>query len=49
MNKDFLFLQTKRFGGRSHWGKSGLVYQSKEMIDLKMDPAARQAFVGRFV
>ncbi|XP_037034050.1 L-gulonolactone oxidase-like [Bradysia coprophila] len=37
---------TKEFSGRSHWGKSGMVYHSSDMIDLKLDETARQKFVG---
>ncbi|KAG4068841.1 hypothetical protein HA402_004989 [Bradysia odoriphaga] len=37
---------TKEFNGRSHWGKSGMVYHSREMIDLKLDETARQNFIG---
>ncbi|XP_037041555.1 L-gulono-1,4-lactone dehydrogenase-like isoform X3 [Bradysia coprophila] len=40
-------LQTlaRRFKGRSHWGKSGLIYHGREMLDSKLDPKARSDFV----
>ncbi|XP_037049943.1 L-gulono-1,4-lactone dehydrogenase-like [Bradysia coprophila] len=41
-------LQTlaKDFGARSHWGKSGLVYHNREMLDMKLDETARRKFIG---
>lgn len=40
-------LQTlaRRFKARSHWGKSGLIYHGREMLDLKLDPKERSNFV----
>ncbi|OXA60733.1 L-gulonolactone oxidase [Folsomia candida] len=38
-------LLARQFSGRSHWGKSGMVYHSSEMLDLKLDPSARAAFI----
>lgn len=39
--------QTKRMAGRSHWGKSGMVYHSSAMLNLKLEPLARQNFIGK--
>ncbi|XP_037042731.1 probable L-gulonolactone oxidase 6 [Bradysia coprophila] len=36
----------KNMSGRSHWGKSGTVYHSNEMLDLKLDPQARKNFIA---
>lgn len=41
-------LQVKKFKGRAHWGKNGLIYHSSEMLDFRVDPEARQKFVGKF-
>ncbi|KAJ6638939.1 L-gulono-1,4-lactone dehydrogenase, partial [Pseudolycoriella hygida] len=40
-------LQTlvNEFNGRSHWGKSGLVYHSSDSIDKKLDETARTNFI----
>ncbi|KAJ6635041.1 L-gulonolactone oxidase 2 [Pseudolycoriella hygida] len=35
----------KQFRGRSHWGKSGLIYHSSSMLDLKLNPLARSKFM----
>lgn len=40
-------MKVKKFNGRSHWGKSGLVYHSSEMLELKLDTQARTNFVGK--
>ncbi|KAJ6645515.1 L-gulonolactone oxidase [Pseudolycoriella hygida] len=37
---------TKKFKARSHWGKGGLVYHNRRMLDLKLDPYARQKFIS---
>lgn len=39
-------LQAKRFKARAHWGKCGLIYHGREMLDLKLDDGARSKFVG---
>ncbi|KAJ6649986.1 L-gulonolactone oxidase 5 [Pseudolycoriella hygida] len=36
----------RKFSGRSHWGKSGLIYHSSEMLDIKLNPIPRAKFVG---
>lgn len=43
---NFFSFQARRFKARSHWGKSGLVYHGREMLDLKLDVKARSNFVG---
>ncbi|XP_037041553.1 L-gulonolactone oxidase-like isoform X1 [Bradysia coprophila] len=40
-----LQILARRFKARSHWGKSGLIYHGREMLDLKLDPKARSNFV----
>ncbi|XP_037034206.1 L-gulonolactone oxidase 5-like [Bradysia coprophila] len=37
---------TKEFNGRSHWGKSGMIYHGRDMLDLKLDETARRKFVA---
>ncbi|XP_037029702.1 L-gulonolactone oxidase 5-like isoform X2 [Bradysia coprophila] len=36
----------KKFKGRSHWGKSGLVYHGREMLDIKLETEARDSFIA---
>lgn len=45
-NYGFRF-QRNKYSGRSHWGKSGLVYHSSESLDIKLDSTARQKFIGK--
>lgn len=37
---------SKRYNARSHWGKSGLVYHSSEMLEKKLNSFARQRFIA---
>ncbi|KAJ6646763.1 L-gulono-1,4-lactone dehydrogenase [Pseudolycoriella hygida] len=37
---------TREFNGRSHWGKSGMVYHNSKSLDLKLDEKARQKFIS---
>lgn len=45
-NLTFPLLKTKKFKGRSHWGKSGSIYHGREMLDIKLDSDARNQFIG---
>jgi len=42
-------LQTLAFeyNGRSHWGKTGMYYHTKDLINMKMDPQAKQGFISK--
>jgi hypothetical protein len=37
----------EKFQGRSHWGKSGLYYHTKNMIRKRLDEGARAAFLAK--
>ncbi len=39
--------QAMEYNGRSHWGKTGFYYHSREMLERKLDPGARQAFLRK--
>ncbi len=36
-----------KYTGRPHWGKTGLYYHSKEVIERKLDPWARESFLAK--
>ncbi|KAJ6648570.1 L-gulonolactone oxidase 5, partial [Pseudolycoriella hygida] len=36
---------TKEFSGRSHWGKSGMVYHNSESLEMKLNETARKQFI----
>lgn len=37
----------ENFNGRSHWGKTGLYYHSRNQIKKKLYPGAHQAFLAK--
>jgi len=42
----YCITQVKEFKARAHWGKNGLRYSSRDVLDHVLDQEARKKFVG---